>query len=68
MEKKRLGSGIKGIPHIQSRFKILKRDWQIVYDMVYGTNTSGFRWDNVNKCVTVENEVWDAYVKVMYFL
>uniref|UniRef100_A0A2N9H846 Myb/SANT-like domain-containing protein n=1 Tax=Fagus sylvatica TaxID=28930 RepID=A0A2N9H846_FAGSY len=26
-------------------------------------NTSGFGWDNVRKCVTAENDVWDAYVQ-----
>ncbi|KAI9071257.1 hypothetical protein K1719_046781 [Acacia pycnantha] len=45
MEDKLLGSGIKTSPHITSRIKTLKRLCQVAYDMVYGTNTSGFGWD-----------------------
>ncbi|XAR70579.1 hypothetical protein NMG60_11027480 [Bertholletia excelsa] len=63
MEQKAPGCGIKGKPHIQSRLKTMKTDWQTVYDMVYGQNTSGFGWDNENKCITAEKEVWEAYIK-----
>ncbi|KAI4297557.1 hypothetical protein L6164_037442 [Bauhinia variegata] len=34
--------GIKGNPHIQSRLKMLKNSWQVVYDMVQGSHISGF--------------------------
>lgn len=64
IEEKLPGCGIKAHPHIISRIKTMKLLWQIVYDMVYGTNTSGFGWDSENKCVTAEKDVWDEYVKV----
>ncbi|CAI9295227.1 unnamed protein product [Lactuca saligna] len=33
--------------------------------MITGNNTSGFGYDSVNRCGTVESpEVWDSYVKV----
>ncbi|CAA0827207.1 Unknown protein [Striga hermonthica] len=35
-------SGFKAKPHIESRIKTLKRDFNIVYDMLNGPNTSGF--------------------------
>lgn len=35
-------SGLKAKPHIESRIKTLKRDFNIVYDMLNGLNTSGF--------------------------
>ncbi|XP_023744938.1 uncharacterized protein At2g29880 [Lactuca sativa] len=43
----------------------MKKEWQVVYDMITGNNTSGFGYDSVNRCGTVESpEVWDSYVKV----
>ncbi|XAR57436.1 hypothetical protein NMG60_11025582 [Bertholletia excelsa] len=63
MEQKAPGYGIKGKPRIQSRLKIMKTDWQTIYDMVCGQKTSGFGWDNENKCTTTEKEVWEAYIK-----
>ncbi|KAI9118815.1 hypothetical protein K1719_010260 [Acacia pycnantha] len=63
MEEKLPGCGIKACPHITSRIKTLKKLWQTAYDMVYGTNTSGFGWDPDTKCVTADKEVWDEYIK-----
>ncbi|KAI9113870.1 hypothetical protein K1719_015121 [Acacia pycnantha] len=57
MEEKLPGCGIKACPHITSRIKTLKKLWQTAYDMVYGTNTSGFGWDPGTKCVTADKEV-----------
>ncbi|WOL01653.1 hypothetical protein Cni_G10370 [Canna indica] len=34
--------GIKAKPHIESMIKTLKKEWSIVYDMVYGSHTSDF--------------------------
>ena len=58
------GCGLKANPHIQSRIKTMKNTWAVVHDMVFGTNTSGFGWDDEKKCVTADKEVWEAYVKV----
>ncbi|XP_028752040.1 uncharacterized protein At2g29880-like [Neltuma alba] len=55
--------GIKADPHIRSRLKTLKVNWQALYDMVNGTNTSGFGWDPENHCVTAEKVVWDECIK-----
>ncbi|KAI9076335.1 hypothetical protein K1719_041698 [Acacia pycnantha] len=57
-------SEIKGNPHILSCIKTMKVAWQVVYDMVYGTNTSGFGWDPNRQCVVADKEVWDEYIKV----
>ncbi|KAA8549757.1 hypothetical protein F0562_001225 [Nyssa sinensis] len=53
--------GVK--PHIESRIKTMKKDFNIVYDMFYGPNTSGFGWDNDKKCVVSEPPVWEEYIK-----
>uniref|UniRef100_A0A2N9ISI0 CCHC-type domain-containing protein n=1 Tax=Fagus sylvatica TaxID=28930 RepID=A0A2N9ISI0_FAGSY len=55
--------GLRAKPHVESRLRTLKREFQILHDMLTGPNTIGFGWDNVRKCVTVENDVWDAYVQ-----
>lgn len=57
-------SGLKAKPHIESRIKTMKKDFNIVYDMVHGQNTSGFGYDIDKKCVTVEKDVWDTYLQV----
>ena len=55
-------AGLRAKPHIESRLRTLKREFQVIHEMLTGPNTSGFGWDTVRKCVTAENDVWDAYV------
>ncbi|GAB4860494.1 hypothetical protein Ancab_035652 [Ancistrocladus abbreviatus] len=64
LKEKLPNAGLQGNPHIHSRIKTLKRDWSIIYDMVYGKNISGFGWDDNRKMVVAEAHVWDAYVAV----
>ena len=45
-----------------SRLRTLKREFQVIHEMLTRPNTSGFGWDTMRKCVTAENDVWDAYV------
>ncbi|KAF7811575.1 putative myb/SANT-like domain-containing protein [Senna tora] len=63
MEEKLPSCGLRGNPHIQSRIKALRNNWMTVHDMVFGTNTSGFGWDDDRQIVVVERDVWDAYIK-----
>nr|KAJ0186237.1 hypothetical protein LSAT_V11C900486660 [Lactuca sativa] len=56
-------SGLKAEPHMKSRMKTWKNHFKIVYDMVDGTNTSGFGWDTDKCCVHTDAEVWDEYIK-----
>ena len=37
-----------------------------MYDLVYGVNISGFKWDPDRKLVTADKEVWEEYLKVSY--
>ncbi|CAI9267915.1 unnamed protein product [Lactuca saligna] len=57
-------SGLLGKPHIKSKIKTMKKDCQCVYDMVNGSNTSGFGYDPEKYCVTAEDLVWEAYLQV----
>ena len=40
----------------------------IVYDMIYGSNTSGFGWDSEKKVMVAELEVWAAYLEVKFII
>ena len=55
---------LKAKPNIESRIRLLKRDWSIVYDMLNGQNNSGFGWDEHRQLVLAEDAVWDSYLKV----
>ncbi|PPD83635.1 hypothetical protein GOBAR_DD19425 [Gossypium barbadense] len=54
---------LKARPNIESRIRLLKRDWSIVYDMLNGQNNSGFGWDDHRQIVVAEDAVWDSYLK-----
>ncbi|PPD98689.1 hypothetical protein GOBAR_DD04273 [Gossypium barbadense] len=54
---------LKARPNIESRIRLLKREWSIVYDMLNGQNNSGFGWDEHRQLVLAEDAVWDSYLK-----
>lgn len=54
----------KSVKNIESKVKTLKKDWQTVYDMINGSSTSGFGWDENNKLLTASNDVWNDYINV----
>lgn len=54
-------SGLLGKPHIESRIKTMKRDWQVVFDML---QNSGFGYDKELNCVTADASVWGPYLEV----
>ncbi|KAL7589031.1 hypothetical protein Lser_V15G37355 [Lactuca serriola] len=56
-------SGLKAWPHIKSMTKTWKNHFNIMHNMIYGTNTSEFGWDTNKCCVTADAEVWDEFTK-----
>lgn len=58
-------AGLKGKSHIESRIKTLKKDFTVVYDLLYGTNSSGFGWNSKNIIITAPRDVWLQYLKVL---
>ncbi|PPD99956.1 hypothetical protein GOBAR_DD03004 [Gossypium barbadense] len=46
---------LKARPNIESRIRLLKRDWSIVYDMLNGQNNSSFGWDEHRQLVVAED-------------
>ncbi|KAL5544310.1 hypothetical protein UlMin_008094 [Ulmus minor] len=54
-------SGLKANPHIESKLKLWRKQYDIVYDML---QKSGFGWNDGDKCVEVDiDEVWQAYIQ-----
>ncbi|PPD73056.1 hypothetical protein GOBAR_DD30037 [Gossypium barbadense] len=63
LEKALPNAMLKAKPNIESRIRLLKREWSIVYDMLNGQNNSGFGWDEHRQLVVTEDAVWDSYLK-----
>ena len=55
---------LKAKPNIESRIRLLKREWSIVYDMLNGQNNNGFGWDEHRQLVVAEDAVWNSYLNV----
>ncbi|XP_052485650.1 uncharacterized protein At2g29880-like [Gossypium raimondii] len=62
LEKALPNAMLKARPNMESRIRVLKRDWSIVYDMLNGQNNSGFGWDEHRQLVVVEDAVWNSYL------
>ncbi|MFQ6623411.1 hypothetical protein Gotur_003831, partial [Gossypium turneri] len=63
LEKVLPNAMLKAKPDIESRIRLLKRDWSIVYDMLNGKNNSDFGWDEHRQLVIAEDVVWNSYIK-----
>ncbi|KAK2654659.1 hypothetical protein Ddye_014515 [Dipteronia dyeriana] len=56
------GCGLRAQPHIDSRIKLLKKQYHAISEML-GPSASGFGWNDDLKCVVVEKNVFDEWVK-----
>ncbi|KAK9273241.1 hypothetical protein L1049_018048 [Liquidambar formosana] len=61
LEAKTLGCGLKASPHIKSRVKTLKKQAMAITEMF--SVGSGFSWNDVDKMVVAEKDVFDLWVK-----
>ena len=68
LQEKLPGNGLKEKPHIESRCKLLKKQYHAIYDVRANGELSGFGWDDERKCVTASADVWDDYLKVKIFI
>ncbi|PPE00476.1 hypothetical protein GOBAR_DD02489 [Gossypium barbadense] len=64
LEKALSNAMLKAKPNTESRIRLLKREWSIVYDMLNGQNNSCFGWDEHRQLVIAEDAVWDSYLKL----
>ncbi|MBA0567320.1 hypothetical protein Golob_012065, partial [Gossypium lobatum] len=53
---------LKAKLNLESRIRTLKRDWEIVYDLLNGKDNSGFGWDKHRQMVVAEDVVWNSYI------
>ncbi|KAH6786760.1 hypothetical protein C2S52_006312 [Perilla frutescens var. hirtella] len=63
LEEKLPGHGLREKPHIESRCKLLKKQYHAIYDVRTNGELSGFGWDDARKCLTASKDVWDDYLK-----
>ncbi|XP_024639770.1 uncharacterized protein [Medicago truncatula] len=56
------GCTLKATPHIESRVKLLKRQYSAIKDML-GPGASGFGWNDAEKMIIVEKEIYRQWCK-----
>ncbi|KAJ9671011.1 hypothetical protein PVL29_027134 [Vitis rotundifolia] len=61
LEDKLPGCGLKASPHIESRVKTLKRQYNAITDML--SHGRGFSWDEKNKMIHCHIDVYERWVK-----
>lgn len=60
------GCNIKASPHIESRLKLLKRQYDAITEM---QGAAGMRWnDKDNTMICEDDDVWDEWVQVYVML
>ncbi|GAV82250.1 Myb_DNA-bind_3 domain-containing protein [Cephalotus follicularis] len=62
MAVKILGTDLRVNPHIDSRYRLLRRQYGAIYEML-GPNGSGFGWNDKEKYVDYDQDVFDNWVK-----
>ncbi|XVF54752.1 hypothetical protein PTKIN_Ptkin05aG0206600 [Pterospermum kingtungense] len=61
IETRLLQLKLKAKPYIESRVKTLKRQYNVIAEML--ALGSGFGWDDVEKCLTASKDVFDDWVR-----
>ncbi|OMO86714.1 hypothetical protein COLO4_20957 [Corchorus olitorius] len=62
MQERIPGCQVKGQPHISSRIKLWKRQYGEILVMM-GDKGSGLGWNEKDKCIRRENDVWESWLQ-----
>ncbi|XP_008777637.2 uncharacterized protein LOC103697538 [Phoenix dactylifera] len=62
MEKKLPGCGLRENPRIENHVKLLKKQYNAIAEML-GPNYLEFGWNDREKCVVADKDVYDLWVK-----
>lgn len=57
---------LKVTPHIESRVKQLKKHHNAITKMMWTRGGSGFGWNDKDKMIVVEKEIYQDWVKIIY--
>ena len=58
LEKEFSESNIKTDSHIESRIRLLKRQYNVICEMI--TTESDFEWNDQKKCMSASKDVFDG--------
>lgn len=64
MKQRMPESDKKAKPHIESRVKTLRKQYDAIAEML-GPSASGFGWNDEEKMVTCPQSVWNEWIKVI---
>ncbi|XP_026662506.2 uncharacterized protein LOC113463064 [Phoenix dactylifera] len=62
MEKKLPGCRLRGNPHVENHVKLLKKQYNAIAEML-GPNCLEFGWNDRDKCVVADKDVYDLWMK-----
>ncbi|XP_061336959.1 uncharacterized protein LOC133284024 [Gastrolobium bilobum] len=63
MHNKIPGCNLRASPHITSRVKLLKKQYNAIAEMVGHNGESGFGWNDTKKMIDVERQIFDDWAK-----
>ena len=50
---------------LEDRYWSLRKEYMDITDIL---NHNGFAWDGIRQTMTADDDVWEAYIKVLFFL
>ena len=50
---------------LEDRYWSLRKEYTDITDIL---NHNGFAWDGIHQTMTADDDVWEAYIKVLFFL
>ena len=50
---------------LEDRYWNLRKEYTDITDIL---NHKGFAWDGIHQTMTADDDVWEAYIKVLFFL